>query len=200
MFLDKLSKGGVRLFLLQAEHFAHRRVGILFQLQLPSDQAAVEVFPRFGVARIVHLQGDLRKVLPITGLGLLLHNLTLVDILLQREENLHRIDRLEEVVGNLRPDGLVHQVFGLVFRDHHHGKRGTDGLDLAEGFQSGESGHVFVEQDEVVITFLAEVDGIAAVGSGGDFVAALFEEDAMGFEEVDFVVDPEKTCAHREGN
>ena len=37
---------------------------------------------------------------------------------------------------------------------------------------------------------------VVAVVGGGDIVSSLLEEDAVGTEEIDFIVDPKKACAH----
>ena len=91
----------------------------------------------------------------------------------QREEYLHRVDGFEQVVGNLRADGLVHQVLGLVFRHHHHGYVGLLRLNASQGFKTRKPWHVLVEQHEVETSLAAKVDGIGTVRTGGYFVAFL---------------------------
>ena len=113
-----------------------------------------------------------------------------MDVFLQRQQNLHGIDRFEQIVVNLASDGLVHQVLSLVFGDHHHGNVGMEVFDGCQGFQSGESGHILVEEDEVEVFVAAKFNGVTAVRGCRHFVSAFLQEDTVCFEQVDFVVDP----------
>ena len=126
---NKLGEGGIGFFFLRAQQFVHRRVGSFFKLQLPVHQFFVEFFPRFGILRIVHTQRNAREVLSITDFGVFLSNLLCVDMLFEREKNLHRIDGFQQIVCDLRSDGLIHQIFCLVFRHHHHGHLRMQGFD-----------------------------------------------------------------------
>ena len=64
-------------------------------------EPAVRVFPSFDGAARVYLHGYVLETLLVAALCHLVHNLTLVYVLLQRQQNLHWIDGFDEVVGNL---------------------------------------------------------------------------------------------------
>ena len=179
-----------------AQEVSHRPVGAGGQLQFPVHQALVEFHPSRGVVGRVHVEGELGELTAIARFGLFLHNLVAVDVLFQRHEYLHRVDGFEQIVGNLCADGLVHEVLGLVFGDHHHGHVGLHLFDGGEGFESRESGHVFVEQHEVETLCAAKLHRVVAVGGGGDVVTSFFEKETVRAEEIDLVVHPKKACTH----
>ena len=132
---DKLGKGEVGFLLLHGQHLVHAAAR-LRELYLPINELAVEVLPFLGRGGVADLRGDFLKLLAVAALRHLGHNLTLVDVLLQREKNLHRIDRFEQIVGNLRADGLVHKVLGLVLRHYHHGHIGLHVFDAGQRFET----------------------------------------------------------------
>lgn len=90
------------------------------------------------------------KALLIAGLCDLSNDLTLVDILFQRQQNLIGVDGLDQIVGYFAADGLVHDVFLLAAGYHDHGSGRLNLLDLLQGFESGDAWHHLVEQDKVV--------------------------------------------------
>ena len=93
-------EGVVGLLLLHLQHLRHRTV-CSAQLHLPVNDPSVGVFPVvYGAAR-VDLCRYVLEILLITRLRHLAHDLSLVNVLLQREQNLHGVNRLDEVVGNL---------------------------------------------------------------------------------------------------
>ena len=61
---------------------------------------------------------DAAELRTVVGGGLLGHQLLLVHVLLDREQHLVGVDGLDEVVGDLRPHGLVHDVLLLALGDH----------------------------------------------------------------------------------
>ena len=125
---------------------------------------------------------DASKFLPIVGLHHLLLNFSAVDVLLECQQNLLRIDRFEQIIGNLRANGLVHQVFRLILCHHHDWHVGRSLLDGRQRLKSAESRHILVEKDEVVIVFSAEVDGVWPVRARLHGISLLFQENDMPFE------------------
>ena len=67
-----------------------------------------------------------------------------MDVLLQRQQYLVGIDGLDEVIGNLLADGLVHDVLLLALGDHHDGHLWCNLLNALQGLQATESGHHLV--------------------------------------------------------
>ena len=97
-------------------------------------------------------------------------------MLLQREQYLHRIDGLDEVVGYLGADGLVHDVLLFVLRHHDDGSLGLYVLDALERLKSCQTGHHLVEQHEVERLLLTLLDGVHAIAGHDDVVAFLFQQ------------------------
>ena len=181
----------VGLALLVGEHLLDALVGRVVELDLPGRQAAVERAP--VLERLGHLQrgGDAPELRTVVGRRLLGDELLRVDVLLDRKQHLVGVHRLDEVVGDLRADGLVHDVLLLALGDHDDRGCGADLLDLGERLESRHAGHHLVEDNQVVGLLGGHVDGVVAVVAGIDLVALLLEEEHVGLEQLDFVVDPE---------
>ena len=190
VLLDELREAVVGLLLLHLQHLHHTTVGAA-QLQLPVHQALVHIYPVVPRAAVGYLHGYLLEVLLVLALrNLRLDGLT-VDVLLERQENLVGVHGLDEVVGYLLSDGLLHDVLLLALGNHHHGYRGINLLELAQGFQSADTRHLLVEQHEVEVALTAQVEGIGTVAYGHDFIAFLLKEHDVALELLNLVVYPE---------
>ncbi len=106
-------------------------------------------------------------------------------------ENLVGIDGLDEVVGDLAAYSLVHDVFFLALGNHYHGCLRVLLLEELKRFQSRESRHVLVEDNEVERSGGCHVEGVAPVVCGSNVVSSVPQEQKVRFEKVDFVVCPE---------
>ena len=190
VFLHELGKAQVGLFLLHGQHVGHLRVGAA-QLQFPVHQPLVDFHPVLPGAAVHDLHGNLLELLLILALCHLGLYLAAMDVLLQRQQNLVGVHGLDEIVGNLLPDGLLHDVLLLALGDHHHGRGRRNLLDALQRLQPAESRHLLVEQYQVEGALLAQVYGIGAVAGGGHFVALLLEEDDMGLQQLHLIVDPQ---------
>ena len=181
----------IGLAFLVGQHLLDALVGGFRQFDLPCGELAVERAP--VLERVGHLERgrDAAELRTVVGGGLLGHQLLLVHVLLDREQHLVGVDGLDEVVGDLRPHGFVHDVLLLALGGHDHGRRGAHLLDLGKGFESRHAGHHFVEDDQVVGSFGSHVDRVVSVVAGVHFIALLLEEQHVGLQQFDFVVDPE---------
>ena len=137
----------VRLLLLHFQHFAHAGVGVR-EGEFPSHQSLVEFIPIFDVACHGNLIADSCKFLPIIVGGFLCHQRLAVQILFDRKQNLHRVNRFNQIVGNFATDGLIHDIFLLAFGDHNHRHIRLADFDFAQCFQPADARHVFVENNE----------------------------------------------------
>ena len=95
VFANKLGERCVGFLLLCTQEFVHRRVGSFLELQFPVHEFFVEFLPSFCILGIVHAERNAREVLTIAHFGVLLSDFLRVDVLFEREENLHRIDGLQ---------------------------------------------------------------------------------------------------------
>ncbi len=113
-----------------------------------------------------------------------------MEVFLYGDENLVWIYRLDEIVGYLASDGLIHDVFFLALGNHYHGRLGMTLFDDSEGLEAGEAGHILVEYDEVEWLGVGHVESVAAV-VGCDYIITLVaQKHQVGFEEVDLIVGP----------
>ena len=187
---DELAEGTVSLPLLHDEHFLHGGL-VLLEFDLPIDEFLVDLRPVVGGEGVVDLHADATKLLLIALGGGGGDDVVLVEVLFDGEEQLVGVDRLDKVVGNPVTDSLIHDALLLALGDHDDGHGGVDLLDGDQGFESGESGHILIEEDEVKSLFATAVDSVLSADDGRHVVAFLFEEEDVRLEEVDLVVSPE---------
>ena len=101
------------------------------------------------------------------------------------------MDRLHEVIVDGDADRFAQRAFVLALRDHHHRHRGIDGADFREQLEAAAAGHLLVEQHDAVGLAAQQRERVVAVGGLRHGKALLFEEQTMGREPLDLVVDPE---------
>ena len=154
-------------------------------------EAAVEVLPFVDGEAVAHLRAELSELLTIVHRRGFADDRALVKVLLQGQQELIGVDGLDEVVGDLTADGLVHQLFLLALGDHDDGEEGAQLLDALQGIKACNPRHVLVEEDEVEVLGLYGFDSVGAAEDGRHFVALLLEEEDMWLEQIDFVVCPE---------
>ncbi|CAI8300035.1 MAG: Uncharacterised protein [Flavobacteriia bacterium] len=184
----------IGLSFLHLQDLLHVSVFGLFQRDLPIDQFLVEFHPARPVAYFIEFHSDPSEGLLVVHIGLFVDQSALVQILLQAEQELVRIDRFDQVICDLSADGFLHNVFFLALGDHHHRQSGTDLLDLFQGFQTIHSRHVFVQKDQVVGFAAYLIQGVVPVVHCIDCVVFFAKEDQVGFEQFDLIIHPENAC------
>ena len=181
----------IGLGLLVGEHLLDALVGGVLQFDLPACQTAVDRTPvGEGVG---HLQrgGDASEFRTVVGRRLLGYELLLVDVLFDRQEHLIGVHGFDEVVGDLRSDGLVHDVLLFALRYHDYGRRGAYLFDFRKRFEPRHAGHHLVEDNQVVGRLRGHVDGVVTVVAGVYLVSFPLQKENMGLEQLHFVVHPE---------
>ena len=113
-----------------------------------------------------------------------------MQVLFQRYEYLIRIDRLDQVVGNLVAYGLIHNILFLAFRNHYYGDMRLALLDGREGLEAGQSGHIFVENNQVKMPCSAHIQRIASAHCGGHVIAFAVKEQQVRLQKVYLVIRP----------
>ena len=122
----------------------------------------------------------------------------LLDVLLERQQDLRRVYGFDEVVGNLRTDGLLHDVLLLALRDHHDRRGRQQFLHAGQRLEAAQSGHILVEEDEVESLFRTTVQCIVTVRNSLHLVTLLLEEEYVGFQKLNLIVNPKQfVCSHR---
>ena len=175
---------------LHLQHLHHTAI-CAAKLQLPMHQALVDIHPVLPRATIHYLHGYLLEVLLILRLGNLCFDGLAMDVLLERKQNLIGVHGLDEIVGYLLSNGLLHDVFLFALGYHHHRYRRVYLLEYAQGFKSAYSRHLLVEQHQIEVTLTALIDGIGTVANSHDFITFLLEEHDVPLELLNLVVYPE---------
>ena len=106
-------------------------------------------------------------------------------------EDLARVDRLDEVVGDLGADGVLEGLGLFALGDHHHRHAVVDAADGLEELEPAPAGHLLVEQHHAVGLALEQDEGVVAVGGRLDGEALLLQKEDVGREALDLVVHPE---------
>jgi hypothetical protein len=132
--------------------------------------------------------GQLRDVVPRE---LILVEPVAVQKALQREEDLHGADRLEQVVADAAADRLVHERLRLVLCDQDHGKAGVPLLDRLERFEAAAPRHRLIEEHGVEFLPRGAGHRVVTVRNRRDAVSLLLQEQNVGAKELDLVVGPE---------
>jgi hypothetical protein len=81
-------------------------------------------------------------------------------------KHLPGLHRLEQVVGKLRPQRIVHKPVFFAFGHHNYREGWPYGLDLRQHVESAWPGHVLVEQHAIQGFGFDQDQGIASVGGG----------------------------------
>ena len=113
-----------------------------------------------------------------------------MDVLLECQEYLAGVDRLDQVVCYLRADGLVHDIFLFALSDHHHGCLRLYLFDTLQSLQTCESRHHLVEHDQVKRLCLTEFYGIGTIAGSGNLIAFLLQKDEISLEQIHLVIYP----------
>ncbi len=192
----ELGEPSIGLAPLHGEHLLHAALR-LAQLQFPVGEFFIDLLPLLDAGGVVDEHPQTGELLLVARLRVFRHDFLLLDVLLERQQDLCGVDGLDEVVGNLGADGLFHDVLLLALRDHHDGCGGQQFLDAVQCLQSAQSGHVLVEQDEVERLLGAAVQGIVAVRHRFHLVAFLLEEEDVSLQQLNLVVNPKQfVCSH----
>ena len=186
----KLAKFIVRLALLVRQHLLDTLVRRIAELDLPADNLLIDRAPLLKRTSRANLRRNASKLGTIVGRSLLSHKLLLVDVLLNREKHLIGIDGLDEVVGNLRSDRLIHNILLLALGDHNDGRGGANLLDSGQGFESRNAGHHLVENYQIVALCRSHLDCVVSIVAGIDLIAFGFEEENVRFQQFDLVINP----------
>ena len=189
MLLYELSEAVVSLFLLHSQHLHHTAVGT-GKFELPSNKFLIYLLPVVKGTAITYLYRYLLVLLLIAGLRHLGNDFLLMYILLQCKQNLTGVYRLYKVVGNLRANGLVHDILLLTLRNHHHRCRRLYLLYLLKGLQSRQAWHLLVEKDEVECLLTTLIYRVRSIADGNHLITFLLQKDYMCLEKFYLVIDP----------
>ena len=100
----------------------------------------------------------------------------LVEVLLEAKQDLVGIDRFDEVVGDVGTNGVFHNVLLLALGNHHDRNVRMRFLDVLQGLQTAESGHILIQENDVDELFFQDFNGFAAAQGGNHVVAFGFQK------------------------
>ena len=186
----------VGLVPLRAQDLRHALVAALAQLQLPAHEFGVELLPRLGGVAVAQPHAQLTELLLVVAGGLLAHQPLAFEVLLQREQDLVRVHRLDQVVADLAADGALHDALLFALGDHHDGHGGAIQLDARERFEPAEAWHVLIQEDDVVFLGLGLFHSIEAVVHRVHGIAFLLQEKHVRAQQIDLVVGPKDVRGH----
>ena len=106
-------------------------------------------------------------------------------------EDLARVDRLDQVVGDVGADRVLERLRLLALGHHDDRHPVVDGTDGPEQLEPAAAGHLFVEQDHPIRLPLQQHQGVVAVGGGLHREALFLQEQDVGREALDLVVHPQ---------
>ena len=84
-------------------------------------------------------------------------------------------------------------MFLFALGNHYHRHARIEPLDFGQRVEATDARHILVEKHQVDVAIGQFVEGFAARGYRYDFVALVFKEKDMRFEEVDLVVGPKNS-------
>lgn len=183
-------KSQIGLLLLHLQHLHHLAV-CTAQFQFPLHYAAIDIHPVLPRAAVHNLHGYLSVFLPVSALRHFRHDFAAVYVLFQGQEYLVGVYRLDEVIGNLRTYGLIHDVLLFALGAHYDWRSRLNVLYLLQGLQSAESRHHLVEQDKVKGLPFAFLYCVGAVADGNHLIAFLLQEDDVCLQQLYFIIHPQ---------
>ena len=187
---DKFGKFVVRFVLLVRENLADARIGRFGELHLPVIQLAVDLHPIGERPRIGERRRNAPELAAVIGRGLFGDQLLAVNVLFDRQQHLIRINRLDQVVGDLRSDRFVHDVLLLAFGNHDHRGHRPQLLDPGQRFEPRQPRHHLVEDHQVELPRSHQVDRIVTVVAGLHVITFSLQKQDMGFQQINLVVHP----------
>ena len=188
--LHKPHKLVVRLRMLVVENLQHAPVSRLPQGGVPVHEPSVYLGPLLGIHATAQLHGQLAELPHVGRLGLLAPQPFVVEDFFDRQQDLVRVDGLDEVVADLGADGLLHDVLFLTLGDHDDGHVGMFVLDALKRFYAIQPRHVLVQKNHVERPRLHLVQGLHAAVHPRHVVALLVQEQNVRLQQFDFVVSP----------
>ena len=176
--LGKLTSG---IHTLHVQHLRHALVTRGGQLQVPMHQSLVDVLPIFTAQPVHQPHAQFTELPLVVAHGFFSHQPFLIQNLFERKQNLVGVQWLDQVIGHFGADGLLHNVLLLTLGDHHARQVGTALLDPLQGFQSGETGHVFIQKDHIHNPLVLKgFEEGSTICESCDFISLGLQEEDVG--------------------
>src|SRR6478672_5024828 len=167
------------------------------KLDVPSHELVESLDPSAPVEIAIALELDCTEPLDKSARNCLLSNSRAFENLRDNRKNLPRIDRLHEIVANVRADRFLQRRILFALRDHHDGKIRRELAHVSICFQAAFPRHLLVEQHYVECATAQHLDGVVGVRRPFDVVALRAQKYAVRLQELTFVVHPEDGFGRR---
>ncbi|OAV63451.1 hypothetical protein Barb6_03738 [Bacteroidales bacterium Barb6] len=187
--LDKLPESMVSLLLLSAEQIIHLRLTVL-KLQLPVNNLLVHLHPVVIRQRIVDLHTDTPELLPVTHRSRFRYNHILVDILLDGQQQLVRIDRLDKIIRNLVADRLIHDALLLALGHHNNGNIAVNLLDKPQRLQARKPRHILIQKYNIKRLLPHAIHRIPPTHNGDNLIPLLPQKQNMRSQQLNLIISP----------
>ena len=122
---------------------------------------------------------------------MLLPNFGLFQYLLTRHEDLGGIHRFNKELSHFFENGFIHEIFFFTLGNQNYRKSRFNLFDLTEGGHAVFPGHKLIQENQIIGILSNHGNSVLAVGGFGHSIPFFFQEKNMGFQVVNFVVDPE---------
>ena len=111
-------------------------------------------------------------------------------MLLYEQQNLAWIYWLDDIIGNLTADSLIHNILLLGLSDHNHWRGRADILYQRQGLKACHTGHHLVKDNHIVGVLGNHIYSIVTVVAGINHATAILERENMWLEQLYLVVYP----------
>jgi antitoxin (DNA-binding transcriptional repressor) of toxin-antitoxin stability system len=115
----------------------------------------------------------------------------LVQVFFNGKQQLIGVNGLNQVIGYLMTDRLIHHILFFALGNHHHRQRWADVTNGSQRLQPRKSGHIFIEKDNIERLFMAGIDSILSADNGNYLKSLVLQKEDMRLKEINFVVCPE---------
>ena len=190
MRLHEPGKLLVRLGMLVFQNLQHATVPRSPKLGMPMAQSLVNLCPFVCVEPAAELHGEFAKLPHVGRLGLLPLQTTVVQGLLDGQQDLVGVDWLDEVVADFGANGLLHDVLFLAFGDHDDRQLWPFVLDPLQGFNAVDARHVFVQKNHIKGVGFYLFEGFHPAVDTGHVVSLFLQKHDVRLQQIDFVVCP----------
>ena len=141
--------------------------------------------------QLVHeLHGNLAEFALVVRHGFFADQSTLVQVLLNRQQDLIGVDRLDQVIADFGADGFLHDVFLLTLGDHDDRQMRPLVLDASERLQPVQAGHLLVQKNQVKDLSPELFQRFNTAVYSRHVKPFPFQEQEVRLQQINFVVGP----------
>ena len=188
--LIELGELAVGVLELHVQNIRHARIFRLLQFKFPVHQALKNGRPIRSIQSIHQLHRDFAEFTLVIRHGLLAHEAALIQVLLDGEQDLVGVDRLDQVIADFGADGFLHDVLLLTLGDHDDRQMRPLVLDAGEGFQPVQTRHLLIQKDQIEYLHSELFQRFNSAVDRRHVKPFAFKEQEVRLQQINFVVGP----------